>query len=119
MKIALMICGLIWLVLFLIMLWKQKWPSRRDWVETLSELMVCMVLSACWPALVAMGVALVALIVVVLAAICLATIPIAVVAMLLLAVKVNIKIRTAKKDRVRMLEDAQRQYDEGVANGRS
>lgn len=119
MRVAFIIYGLVWLGLFLIMLWNQKWPSRRDWIESLSALVVCIVLSACWPAIVATALALVALIVVVLAAICLATVPIAVVAMLLLAVKVNINIRTAKKERVRMLEDAQRQHDEGVENGRS
>lgn len=119
MKTALIIYGLIWLGVFLTMLWNQRWPSRRDLIESLSALVVCMVLSACCPAIVATALALVALIVVVLFAICLVTIPIAVVSMLLLAVKVNINIRTAKKDRVRMLEDAQRQYDEGVANGRS
>ena len=119
MKTALIIYGLIWLGVFLTMLWNQRWTSRRDWIENLSALVVCMVLSACWPAIVATVLALVTLIVVVLAAICLVTIPITVIAMLLLAVKVNIKIRTAKKDRVRRLEDAQRQYDEGVENGRN
>lgn len=118
MKIALIIYGVIWLVVFLTMLRNQRWPSRRDWIESLIALVACMVLSAFLPAIVATVLALVALIAVVLAAICLATVPISVVAMLLSAVKVNINIRTAKKDRVRMLEDAQRQYDEGVANGR-
>ena len=78
-----------------------------------------MVLSACWPAIVATALALVALIGVILAAIGLVSIPIVVVALLLSAVKFKIDIRTAMKDRVRMLEDAQRQYDEGVANGRN
>ena len=118
MRIAFVIYGLIWLGLFLIMLWNQKWPSRRDWAGNLNELIVCMFLSACWPALVAMVVAMVALVGVILAAIGLVTIPIVVVALLLSAVKFKIDIRAAMKDRVRMLEDAQRQYDEGNEHGR-